>query len=82
MKLSEFILLSEAEKQQAVLHLGVLVAKRKLHNGILFLFSLEDYYVEMGCNTTNRKVTQFNVFTGSTLLEPYLNQIFISSLLE
>lgn len=82
MKLSEFILLSEAEKQQAALHLGVLVAKRKLQNGILFLFRLEDYYVEMGCSTANRKVTQFNVFNGNTLLEPYLNQISISRLLQ
>ena len=47
MKLSEFILLSEAEKQQAALHLGVLVAKRKLQNGILFLFRLEDYYLSL-----------------------------------
>jgi hypothetical protein len=82
MKLSEFIMLSEAEKQQAALHLGVLVAKRKLHNGILFLFRLENYYVEMRCNTANRKVTAYNVFTGSTLLEPYLNQISISRLLQ
>ncbi|WP_407525691.1 hypothetical protein PDL71_04045 [Lacibacter sp. MH-610] len=81
MKLSEFILLSEAEKQQAALHLGVLVAKRKLQNGILFLFRLEDYYVEMSCNTVNRRVTQYQVFTGSTLLEPYLSQISISRLL-
>ena len=82
MKLSEFIMLSEAEKQQAALHLGVLVAKRKQLNGILFLFRLEDYYVEMTCNTVNRQVTQYHVFTGNTLLEPYLNQISISRLLQ
>lgn len=82
MKLSEFIMLSEAEKQQATLHLGVLVAKRKQLNGILFLFRLENYYVEMRCNTANRKVTAYNVFAGSTLLEPYLNQISINRLLQ
>lgn len=81
MKLSEFIMLSEAEKQQATLHLGVLVAKRKQQNGMVFLFRLEDYYIEMGCNMVNRQVTQYCVFTGNTLLEPYLHQISLRQLL-
>ncbi len=82
MKLSEFIMLSEAEKQQATLHLGVLIAKLKQHNGVLFLFRLENYYVEMVCNTASRKITDYHVFTGHALLEPYLNQISISRLLQ
>ncbi|MFN8266151.1 MAG: hypothetical protein U0T11_08795 [Chitinophagaceae bacterium] len=82
MKLSEFIMLSEADKQHALLHRGVLVAKRKQHNVILFLFRLEHYYVEMWCNTKERAITQYNAFTGSALLEPYINQISIRQLLQ
>lgn len=82
MKLSEFIMLSEAEKQHSLLHRGVLVAKRKQQNVLVFLFRLDHYYVEMWCSPEDRAITQFNAFTGNALLEPYINQISIRQLLQ
>ena len=38
MKLSDFIMLDTEEKKLAVLHLGVLIAKRKQHSSMAFLF--------------------------------------------
>ena len=82
MKLSEFILLSQAEKRHAVLHRGVLVAKRKQQNILIFLFRLEDYYVETWCNVTNHSVTEYRALTAVSTLEPYLNQISLQHLFK
>ena len=82
MKLSEFILLSQAEKQHAVLHRGVLVAKRKQQNILIFLFRLEDYYVETWCNVANHSVTEYLALTAVSPLEPYLNQISLQHLFK
>src|SRR5688500_13030196 len=53
MKLSEFILLNEAQKKKTVLHQGVLVAKRSRGECLVFLFQLDNYYVEAYCNRGN-----------------------------
>ena len=81
MRLSEFILLGEKEKQHAILHRGILVAKRKQSDRIFFLFRLSDYYVETCCDTTNNSVTEYRMLTGAALLEPYLSGISLTSLL-
>ena len=82
MKLSEFILLDKVEKQHTVLHKGVLVAKRRHQTGIVFLFQLNQYYVETWCSTSNRSVMEYRVFNSTTMLEPYLNEIPIPDLLN
>src|ERR1700727_459362 len=45
MRLSEFILLDENEKQSTVLHQGVALAKRSGVDSTVFLFQLGNYYV-------------------------------------
>lgn len=82
MKLSEFILLGEAEKQHTVLHRGVLVAKRKQQSSLVFLFQLGGYYVETWCSITNRSVTEYRVFDSTAPLEPYLKEISLRHLLN
>ena len=82
MKLSEFILLDKVEKQHTVLHKGVLVAKRRHQTGIVFLFQLNQYYVETWCSTSNRSVMEYRVFNSTAMLEPYLNEIPIPDLLN
>jgi hypothetical protein len=82
MRLSDFILLSEEEKRTAVLHQGVLLAKRDSNYCKVFLFGVEDYYVEMFCNMKSRSVEEFRVFDNTGLLTPYLQAISLDGLIE
>jgi len=82
MKLSDFIVLDEKEKTSVVLHMGILVAKRRLQHCIIFLFQLENYYVETYCNYESNAVQEFRVFDGTQLLQPYLETISIHELMK
>ena len=80
MKLSEFILLNEEEKKRAVIHLGVLIAKRNTLNCLVFLFQLGSYYVESYCNLKDKSVTEFRAFTNLKPLNLYLETIAIDDI--
>lgn len=82
MKLSQFIMLSEEEKNKAVLHQGVLLAKQKTACEIRFLFQLELFYVELQCSHATKKVCSYQAFTDTRLLESYLDEIPVKGLLE
>ena len=82
MKLSEFILLNENEKTLVVLHNGILIGKRKSEPLIIFLFQLENYYVETWCHQQEKKVLEFTAFNSSQNLAPYLDAISIDELLN
>jgi hypothetical protein len=82
MRLSDFILLNENEKKITVLHQGVLVAKRSDSDSMVFLFQLENYYVEAFCNRENKAIEEYRVFESLILLSPYLETIAIDSLLN
>jgi len=82
MRLSDFILLTEEEKKMAVLHIGVLVAKRNNFDHMVFLFHLGSYYVEAYCNRENKAIEQYSAFESTKLLTPYLESIRIEDLLN
>ena len=82
MRLSDFILLSEKEKKLAVLHLGVLIGKRKDVDTVAFLFQVENYYVETFFNPGNKAIREFRMFEQTALLQPYLDSIPIDDLLN
>jgi len=82
MRLSDFIMLGKEEKKLAVLHDGVLVGKRQVHDHIIFLFQFGHFYVETFCNTGNREVEEFRVFDGTKPLTPYLEAIRIDDLVN
>ena len=82
MKLSDFIVLTEDEKKTTVLHRGVLVAKRTTFDCMVFLFQMDDYYVEAFCNPHNKAIEEYRVFNNITLLNPYLETIRIDNLLN
>lgn len=82
MKLSDFILLNEEEKKQAVLHAGVLIGKRKSIASIAFLFQVNNFYVETLFNYENKDIEEFRMFEQTAMLEPYLNCIPIDDLLN
>ena len=81
MKLSDFILLTEEEKKMLLLHKGVLVAKRRDCNYIVFLFQLDAFYVEMYGRPEDKVVQEYRAFEGTWMLHPYLESIPIDGLL-
>lgn len=82
MKLSDFILLNEDEKKMAVLHQGILIAKRKNTDHMVFLFQLDSYYVETYCNKLSKSVEEFVVFGNPKSLTPWLDAIKLDDLLS
>lgn len=81
MKLSDFILLTEREKKTIVLHGGILIAKRREDNNLIFLFQLDKFYVEVYCSLENKAVKEYRAFYQLALLNPYLESIHIDGLL-
>lgn len=82
MKLSEFILLDEADKKRSVMSSGVLLAKITNPDSIVFLFQLEDYYIETYCNLANKAIEEYRVLPGTNSIRHYLDAIPIDDLLN
>ena len=82
MKLSEFIALPEDHKRSTVLTQGVAIAKRELSNQLVFLFQLNEYYVETFCCCKSKEIIEYRVFQNTKQLEPYLDEIRIDDLLN
>ena len=82
MRLSDFILLNEEQKKLIVLHEGILVAKRSNFPYLVFLFQMENYYVESFCNVQTKAIEEYRAFDHPKLLAPYLESIAIDDLLH
>ncbi|HEX6913950.1 MAG TPA: hypothetical protein VF145_01830 [Chitinophagaceae bacterium] len=80
MKLSEFILLDEPTVKSTLLHRGVLIGKRKSLDCLVFLFQMDDYYVETFCNVSDKSLCEYRAFKELNALGPYLESIEIGSL--
>lgn len=82
MKLSEFIALPEDHKRSTVLTEGVAIAKRELAGKLVFLFQLNEYYVETFCCCKSKDILEYRVFQNTKQLGPYLDAIEIDHLLN
>jgi hypothetical protein len=82
MKLSDFILLNEEEKKETVLHEGVLIGKRTAPASFIFLFHVQNFYVEACFNPNSKDIEEFRMFDHTSLLQPYLDSICIDDLLN
>ena len=82
MKLSEFMLLNEGDKKYAVFNNAVALAKRSYPDVIVFLFQLEDYYVETYCNVANKTIEEYRVLPDTNAIGHYLEAIHIDDLLN
>lgn len=80
MKLSEFLLLSEEEKKKIVLHDAILISKRKNEEEIIFLFQLNNFYIEAQCDYVNKSVIEYRVSNATRFIEPYLDSIHIGDI--
>jgi hypothetical protein len=81
MKLSEFIALPEDQKRATVMNQGVAIAKRQVNDQMIFLFQLQEYYVETCFCFKSKEILEYRVFFNTEQLTPYLEAIEIDSLL-
>jgi hypothetical protein len=82
MKLSEFILLNEAEKKWSVVNKAVPLAQRTYPDLIIFLFQLDDYYIETYCNIADKTIEEYRVLPDTNAISYYLDAIPIDDLLN
>ena len=81
MKISDFILLNIEEKNSILLHIGILVGKRKSSDCFIFLFQVENFYVEVYCDLTDKSIQEYKIFQNTNQLHPYLESVSIDGLL-
>ena len=82
MKLSEFILLNEDDKKSAVMKNAVALAQRTYPDLIIFLFQLDDFYIETYCNKASRTIEEYRVLPDTNAIGHYLAAIPIDDLLN
>lgn len=82
MKLSEFILLNEVDKKCAVMNNAVALAQRTYPDLVIFLFQLEDYYVETYCNIADKTIEEYRILPNTNAIKHYLEAIPIEDLLN
>ena len=82
MKLAEFNKLETEEQQKAVLIQGVFLAERRDPPLRMMLYDMGSFYVEVFFLSRYNKVAWFNGFDNVKKLEPYLQKIEVSSLLQ
>ncbi|HEY1116039.1 MAG TPA: hypothetical protein VGE66_20895 [Chitinophagaceae bacterium] len=63
------------------MQLGILIGKRGAGEGTVFLFQLESLYVEIHCNEVTKAIEEYQAFTGTAALAPYLDSIAIDDIL-
>ena len=82
MKLSEFILLNEKDKKCAVMNNAVALAQRTYPDIIVFLFQLDNYYIETYCNKASKAIEEYRVLPDVNAIGYYLEAIPIDDLLN
>lgn len=82
MTLAQFNKLKIEEQQKAVLINGVFLGERKDPPLRMMLYDMENFYVEVFFLTRYNKVAWFNGFQSTKKLEPYLQKIDVSSILQ
>jgi hypothetical protein len=82
MTLAQFNKLKIEEQQKAVLINGVFLGERKDPPLRMMLYDMENFYVEVFFLSRYNKVAWFNGFQSTKKLEPYLQKIDVSSILQ
>ena len=80
MKLREFNLLNEINQAKALLSSGVLLTERLCRDLTIYLYQVNNFYVEVYFNNIFGMIQGFRGFDSTTALDPYLEEIDISSL--
>ena len=82
MKLSDFILLNEEEKNRPYSTRASSSAKEHCLPRLFFLFQVQNFYVEACFNPASKDIEEFRMFDHTRLLDPYLDSISLDGLLN
>lgn len=82
MTLDEFTLLDDTKQAEALIERGVFLAERQYKNFSIFLYQLDDFYVEIYHNLKFNVMQGMRSFADEDELEPFLETIDISSLYQ
>mgnify|MGYP003576844208 CR=1 FL=1 len=80
MTLQEYKALKPDEQTNFLSRTGVSVAERMVGPYLIVLYQVEGFYVEVFYNKDNYQMVKLVSFYNTMLLEPYLSQIDIKSL--
>jgi hypothetical protein len=80
MNIHKFRRLNEMQQLSLTEQKGVAIAERKTAYCSVHLFQLHSFYVELYQHSHFNVVTRVHSFTGTALLEPYLESISIDDL--
>lgn len=80
MTLKEFTELLTQEQLNRVLEIGVLVGHREDADCEMFLYQMHAFYVEVSYHKEDGRLLHIMPFEHHLLLDPYLDQIDLSSL--
>ncbi len=80
MTLQQYKSLKLDEQTSFLCKAGVSIAERKVGPYLIVLFQIEGFYVEVFYNKENYQMIKLVSFYNTTLLEPYLADININSL--
>jgi hypothetical protein len=80
MTLFDFQLLRQNEKVDVLYEQGVYIGKRKQGEATVLLYQLDSFYVEVFYKKYRCYVTKLHCFSSTSLLDPYLHQIDVESL--
>jgi hypothetical protein len=82
MTFTEFTLLDETRQAEILVEQGVYVAERFYKNLTIFLYQVDNFYVEIYHNLRFNVIQGMRGFEDDEPLQPYLEEIDISSLCE
>ena len=82
MTLDEFSLLDEPKQAEALIEHGIFIAERHYKNFNIFLYQIDNFYVEIFHNLNFNMMQGMRSFADDEALEPYLESIDISCLYE
>ncbi|MEO6456598.1 MAG: hypothetical protein ABIN97_21160 [Ginsengibacter sp.] len=79
--LYEFNSLTKKEKAEALCEFAVFLLERPDPVFRIALYQVHNFYVEVKYDKLKNAIAEFQLFTTTKLVEPYLHQIDISSLI-
>jgi len=78
MGLYDFTVLSQDKKAKMVWNQGVYLCMRPYKNGLVNLYGIDDFYVEVFYDEAENHIEEIRSFQAVACLEPYLDRIEIS----
>lgn len=82
MTLDEFAILNETRQAETLLDRGIFLADRFYKNFSIFLYQLDNFYVEVYHNLRFDILQGMRCFEDDDALQPYLESIDISCLVD